>query len=190
MDLKYGVVKLRAMEPEDAPFLVSLLNRSDIEQLVVGRSFSVSKYNEEDWIKNYNNTEKCLRWIIELNGTLFGTIILNNIDWIDRSAEIGIKVNITEPSRISGDAKDAYYAVIKYAFTELNLHRITATVLEYNKPSKNIHNIFNFKQEGCLRKAVFKNNEYHNLMVFGLLKEDFKQYDDGAAPWQLKREGY
>lgn len=187
MDLQYGSIKLRAMEPEDANFLFQLLNNPDIEKMVVGKTYSVSEYEENNWIKNFHNSDQCIRWVIEHNDkTRIGTVILNDINWINRTAEIGIKLDINNITRKHGDAKDAYYTTLQYAFDELNLNKITATTLEYNEPSIKLHSTMGFKLEGKLRQAVFKSGNYHNLIIFGLLREEFKRYTDGAAPWQQR----
>ena len=189
MNPSYGIIQLRAMEPEDAPFTLKLLNDSRIGNMVVGCNLSVSLYEEEQWIKNFHNTNQCIRWIAEFeDGTRLGTVIVHSIDWVNRTVGVDIKVNINEPKRKHGDAKDAYYAALCYVFDELNLNRVTAKILEYNLPSLNLFKTMGFKEEGVIRSAVFKSGSYHNLIIMGLLRDDFIRYEDGSAPWQIDRQ--
>ena len=184
MDLKFGSVCLRAIEVEDCDFLKDLINNPSIEYNVVGKSYSVSKKDELEWIQQFRNSDHCIRWIIESNSKRIGTFSFVDIDWINRTASSGIKIDGTVKDRNKGDIKDAFYAALAYAFDELNLHRINSDTLDYNFFSLKLQKTLGFKQEGIQRKRVFKNGNYHDLIILGLLNEEFTRYEDGAAPWQ------
>jgi len=47
-------------------------------------------------------------------------------------------------------------------------------VLEDNKSAIHIYNKLGFKTEGVLRKSLFKDNKYHNLIIMSILKEEFE----------------
>ena len=63
--------------------------------------------------------------------------------------------------------------IINFAFNDLNLNRLSATVLATNERSLNIFKKLGFKEEGRLRKAVYQNGDYTDLIVLGLLKEEW-----------------
>ncbi len=187
MYLKYGCVKLRAIETEDQELLKLLINSPEVEQTTVGWNLPVSSYQQNKWQSNSSNSMDCIRWIIELeNQTVLGMISLMDVDWKNRSANINIKLNPYEKNRIRGDAKDAYYAVLSYAFDELGLNRIEHNTLEYNFFSLKLSRSMGFVDEGIKRKCIYKFGKWHDLIVGGLLNEEFKRYDDGTAPWQNK----
>jgi ribosomal-protein-alanine N-acetyltransferase len=68
---------------------------------------------------------------------------------------------------------EAAGAVLDYGFNVLNLHRIQATVLPENHRSVGLIEKLRFKREGLLRKYNF-GNEFHDVFMFALLKEDFE----------------
>jgi len=189
MNIQYGCVLLRPIEMNDSELLQKLMNDPVVERTIVGLNFSVSKTNQEEWMRSYYNSDKQLRFMIELsNETVLGMITLTNIDWINRCASINIKTNPTETKRIKGDVKDAMYAICSYAFDTLNLERIESSTLDFNVFSLKLTRGLGFIDEGLLRHKAFKNGQWHNLILGALLRDEFQRYDDGEAPWQKKRK--
>ena len=165
-----------------------MMNEPSIEHDTVGWNFPVSSYQQEKWTKDFSNSMSCMRWMIELdNGNTIGMISLQDFDWKNRKATVGIKINIKETNRIYGDKKDAYYAVLLYAFDELGLNRIENSTLDYNIFSLKLSKSMGFVDEGVQRKAIYKFGKWHNLIIKGLLSEELIRYEDGNAPWQIKR---
>lgn len=189
MDIKYGCAHLRSIEAEDLELLHMLMNSPAVEKMTVGSSFSISKDNQKEWMQRFRNTASALRYMIVIHEqTTLGMIDLHNINWIDRTACLGIKTNPNERNRIKGDVYDAEYALLRYAFHTLGLHRIEAMTLEYNTFSLKLSRSMGFVDEGIMRKKTFKNGKYWDIIVGGLLEEDFVVYEDGTAPWQEGRK--
>ena len=69
----------------------------------------------------------------------------------------------------------AVSALLDYAFYELNLHRIEAEILEYNFASQKLMLAMGMTQEGRRRKCVFRSGMYHDVLVMGLLEEEWRQ---------------
>ncbi len=44
--------------------------------------------------------------------------------------------------------------LLKYAFYEMNLHRIGLDVISYNKAAIKLYKKMGFQEEGCMREAV------------------------------------
>lgn len=66
---------------------------------------------------------------------------------------------------------------LKFGFEELNLNRVTAEVYEYNTASNNVLLKLGFKEEGRLRKAKFHKSRFWDIIIYGLLKEEFKNFE-------------
>jgi len=66
---------------------------------------------------------------------------------------------------------------LKFGFEELNLNRITAEVYEYNTASNNVLLKLGFKEEGRLRKAKFHKSRFWDIIIYGLLNEEFKNFE-------------
>lgn len=58
-------------------------------------------------------------------------------------------------------------------FTRYELNRITAYIPAFNKQAIRLATITGMKYEGELRKAFLKHGRYHNLQIFGILRDEF-----------------
>ena len=85
--------------------------------------------------------------------------------------------------RCKGIATDAYMTLFKYAFEELRLNRINGSALQYNAISLHVTQKVGFKQEGIQRQAVYKNGKYEDVVMLGILKEDYYQKVQELKYW-------
>ena len=76
-----------------------------------------------------------------------------------------------------GIATSALRLLCEYAFNEMNLNRIYTYVLKDNIGSIRKNEKNGFKIEGTLRKHVFNQGSFQDVVVMGLLKEDFESYN-------------
>ena len=109
---------------------------------------------------------------IEQEGRLAGEIRLQAIRWFNRKAEISIF--IVEDCRGKGLGKAALEALIRHAFTAMNLHRLEAEVYEYNLAGNALFKHFGFIEEGRLREARYFDGKYWDIIRYGLLRGEYK----------------
>ena len=174
MNIKGKKVTLRAIEKEDLELMREMLNDPEIENLVVGWAFPISKYQQEKWYENNINNNNNLRFIIETQDKeKVGMISLINLDWKNRKANYGIKLKNLK-NRNQGIGTDSLLTLMKYSFEELNLNKIETTILETNSISRNFHLKNGWQEEGLLREIVFKNGKYINGYAMGILKRDYE----------------
>lgn len=173
MNLKYGTVYLRAIEEEDLEFCREMMNHPGIEVSTVGKAFPVSKREQQNWYQNSTDRNNLRLMICIPEGGAIGMISLTGIDWINRSAEIGIKF-LNSGKRSTQNTADACECILKYSFDELNLHSLYAQVLEDNLLSRKLLLGYGFTQEGVLRERVYKRGAYRNLLVYSLLKSEYR----------------
>jgi RimJ/RimL family protein N-acetyltransferase len=64
--------------------------------------------------------------------------------------------------------------LLRFAFAELNLFRVTAVVPEYNEGAIALLHKFDFVQEVCRRKSLERDGRRWDLYVFGLLSEEWR----------------
>jgi RimJ/RimL family protein N-acetyltransferase len=111
--------------------------------------------------------------IVESNSQLHvGNISLQNINWIDRAAEYAILLG-DPSSRGKGLSKEASDLILAHGFQQLNLHRIYCGTAEDNLPMQKLAKHMGMELEGRRRKALFKNDEYKDILEFGILREEF-----------------
>lgn len=172
MNIKGEQVLLRFIEPDDLEAIREMTNDADQEYMIGGWSFPAAKKHQEDWYQRVLSDRNNIRLAIEYDNTFVGLVTLTDIDWKNGKAETGIRLTLSAPKQ-KGIANDALKALLKYAFDELNLQRVYATVLEHNIASKKLHDKCGYVVEGTLRKSIYKRGSYHDVYVMGLLKEDY-----------------
>ncbi len=109
---------------------------------------------------------------IEAEGRIIGEVTLKSIRWFNRKAEAGIF--IAEEYRGQGYGKAAMIEIMKFAFKSMNLHRLEAEVIAYNKPTLALMSALGFRQEGILREAKYADGKYFDIIRFGMLREEFR----------------
>lgn len=183
MNIKGKFVTLRAIEREDLELLKEMLNDPEIENLVVGWSFPVSKYQQDIWYEKNINNDTNLRFIIEtpIDGAV-GMATLVNIDWKNRKATHGIKLSKGE-FRAKGIGTDSVMSVMRYAFDELQLNRLDGGWFEDNLGSQKLYMKCGWKIEGKRRQYIFKSGAYRDLMIVGILREEYYKLIKESNYW-------
>lgn len=172
MFIRFDDIVLRAIEEEDLDLLRNLINDPDIENMSGGASFPVSKFQQRRWFESLIGRKDELRTIIDTNkhGPI-GSVMLTNIDLINRSAQFHIKIVNNEDVRGQGFGTKATKAMIQYAFLQLNLHCIYSYIIDYNYASQKIHEKCGFEKEGTLKERVYKNGNYFDVLVYSLINK-------------------
>lgn len=175
MIIKNGCLKLRAIESKDAQLLLQMMNSPEIERAIGSFSLPISESQQREWTEKYRNTEKQIRWMIELdNGHTIGVIMLFDIDMKNGTAEVGYKTMADKEVRIKGDMDDAMQGVLGYAFKELRLNCVHAHALADNERSEKLLVRNGFAQEGVLRQRIYQSGKYVDMKVFSVLRSDFE----------------
>lgn len=99
--------------------------------------------------------------------TIIGTICLYDISRPYARAELGYKFNSRYHHR--GYASEAVEKLIDIAFTELNLHRLCARVVQENTPSIRLLHGLGFEQEGICRDYMCFHGVWTDHLQFSLL---------------------
>lgn len=172
MELKGSKVSLRAIELNDKEILKDLMNDSENEYFLGGASFPVSNYQQEEWIKSQKLDKNLLRCMIEDKESKFavGTVILSDIDYINGHGEIHIKIKKEYQGK--GYGYESICLVMNYGFNELRLNCIYALINDFNLSSLGLFEKIGFKKEGILRSRVYKRGNYHNQIIYSILREE------------------
>lgn len=177
MIIRYGCATLRPIEEKDFDLLFSMINDPEIEDMTVGWNWPVSRGQQWEFIRNFKNDEQSMRLMIELtNGETIGLMAVNDIDWKNRTASIGYKVQASVECRIRGDLFDALVGIYNYLFNELGLNCVYGAYLEDNSFSRKSGKKLPIKEEGILRQRIFKRGKYHNLVSTSLLRDEFNRF--------------
>ena len=113
----------------------------------------------------------CIRAIED--DRLLGDINLDVINnWASRNAFVGIGINNREDWD-KGYGTEAMRLMLQFAFTEVNLYRVTLTVFEYNPRAIRSYEKAGFRHEGRLRGALLKDGKRWDVLYMGILCDDW-----------------
>ena len=172
MNIIHGTITLRAIEERDLQFCFDMINDPQIEISTIGKNYPISSQQQRNWFLNGNDTNT-VRLLIEVKNTgPVGMVMISDINWINRTAELGIKF-CSGVARERKDTENTTYAIFWYVFNEMNLHCVYANVLKDNLFSRKLLLLNGFTEEGTLRARVYKRGTYHDIVVYSLLQDDF-----------------
>ena len=72
-----------------------------------------------------------------------------------------------------GYGTEAMKLILHYAFMELNLHRVSLDVFEYNPRAVRSYEKAGFKLEGRMRGALLREGKRWDLLYMGILREEW-----------------
>jgi RimJ/RimL family protein N-acetyltransferase len=107
------------------------------------------------------------------DGKLIGFIGFDGMNWTDRDTFVAI--GIGEPDFWSkGYGTDAMRIMLRYGFTELNLHRISLTVFEVNPRGIRSYEKCGFKHEGRIREFLLRDGKRSDMLFMGILRSEWE----------------
>lgn len=104
------------------------------------------------------------------NDVHIGNISLQDISWVDRSAEIAFLLG-ERGFWGKGVMFEAGKILINHGFKVLNLHRIYCGTSEQNLGMQKLAKKLGFSQEGIRKQAIFKNGKYLDVIEYGILSK-------------------
>ncbi len=173
-----ALIRLRPSERADLPLFVQWLSNPEMRQYLILRY--ISQALEERWFEGLVSDLRGgfqparLHFMIEaLEGPRpIGAVGLEDINWRDRSAELGIFIG--EPEFWGkGYGSDAVRTTLEVGFRWYNLHRIFLNVVDDNERARRSYEKCGFQLEGRLRKAVFIDGGYKDLLLMSILADEF-----------------
>jgi len=104
---------------------------------------------------------------------LIGKAAIEWIDWTNGNGWIRVGFGAAEDRR-RGLGSQALRLLLRYAFAELNLFRVTALVPAYNEGALRLFKKFDFTEEIRRRQALNRDGELWDLIAFGLLNSEWQ----------------
>ncbi len=173
-----NLVRLRAYEKSDLDAAMKLINDEEITDLLGGEmlAYPVSSIAEEKFIEAAAVlSDKQKTFVIETlaEPRYIGTISFNAINWLNRSAGVGIVIG-DKSLWGKGYGTDAMRVMMRLGFDKMNLHRLWLHVHDYNLRAIASYEKCGFKSEGVLRQEHFKRGRYHDTIVMGILESEYR----------------
>ena len=105
---------------------------------------------------------------------LIGFVAVVAIQWHHGDAWVGIGIGESDDWG-KGYGTDAMRIIQRYAFSELNLHRLSLGVFSYNQRAIRSYVKAGFKHEGYNRESVNRDGKRGNDLYMGILHSEWEQ---------------
>ncbi len=174
-------VRLRAPEKSDLPNFVRWINDPEITAgLLLYLPMSLGE--EEAWFERMmQNPPEEHVMVIEAacpeGWTSIGSCDFHRISWKDRLGEVGILIG-EKKYWGQGYGTEAMRLLVRHGFEDLNLNRIFLQVFDNNPRAIRSYEKVGFVHEGRLRQDVYKNGSYHDILVMGILRSEWRESQD------------
>lgn len=140
-----------------------------------GRSGAImSLEGERKYLQEDANPEATFSIITLEEDKLIGSVGLEKIDHINRTAILGIFIGDKE-YRSKGYGTEAIRLLLDYGFHYLNLHSVTLQLMSFNERALKCYKKCGFKEIGRLRENKFINGKYYDTITMDILENEFNE---------------
>lgn len=177
--LKGKKVLLRPIKRSDISLFLKWFNDPEVTQYLL-RYLPMTEMAGEKWIEELATTrsQTDVVFVIETiegdSNIPIGNCCLYRIHPKDHTAVFVIAIGEKDYWG-KGYGIEATQLLINYGFRQLNLHRISSSAIEFNERGIKLHKRLGFQKEGVRRKAIFKNGQFWDEILFGLLREEWEE---------------
>ena len=177
MNLFHGsLVRLAAANPETDPEIMARWQRDTEYMRLLDTDPARPETAKEikEWLEK--DEGKDFRFMIHAlaDDRLLGFVGLFRPSWNNGDTYVGIGIGDRDDWG-KGYGTDAMKLALRYAFTELNLHRVTLLVFEHNPRARRSYEKAGFVFEGRVRGDCHRDSQRLNTLWMGILREEWEK---------------
>ncbi len=171
--IKSDKVIIRPLEEDDAAAFYSWYNDPEINLWASGAWPQIAMLSKDEiWQRFFESDDEYRYTVLNESDIPIGTIGFKNFNVSSRSADLFIVIGEKNYWN-KGYGTAALQLFITYLFQQWNLHRLMLDTWDGNERAIAIYKKLGFVTEGRLREACYVMGEYRDLIIMGLLKQDF-----------------
>lgn len=168
-------VRLRVLRDEDVPALFEIFGNAEAMRYWGSpplRDLTGARQLLDD-IRRHFDERTLFQWGVARrdDDAVLGTCTIFHIDEDHRRGEIGFALGRAHWGQ--GYATEAVAMLIRFAFADLDLHRLEADPDPRNAASIAVLERQGFKREGLLRERYFHDGEPQDAAYYGLLRREW-----------------
>ena len=172
-------VELRLCETRHAVEMYAVVdaNRKYLRQWLPWIDATSSVDVTRDWIRKSLKQfalNKGLHAAIWSGGAIVGVVGCQVINWVNRRVELGYW--LAESAQGKGIMTASVRALVDHAFDEWLLNRVQIQCAAGNVKSQAVPRRLGFQEEGVILQGQLLNGEFHDLVVFGMLREHWRRH--------------
>jgi len=173
------MIRLEYFEEKDFEQLINWINTEALLVNWAGSlfSFPLTTASMKWYLGDTNNKKESdalvFRVVEEETGETVGHISLGGISRKNRSARISRVLIGDDKNKGKGYCRQMITEVLKIGFDEMNLHRISLGVYDYNISALKCYQSAGFKTEGTMRDVLLYKGEWWSLIEMGILETEW-----------------
>lgn len=166
--------QLRPMEESDLERVLGWRNHPDVRRFMYTQN-EIALPDHQRWFARAREDSTRHLLIFEQAGEPTGFVNITQ----QASLKVADWGFYLAPNSARGIGKRLGEAALRYGFESLTLHKVCGQALAYNESSINFHKKLGFQQEGLLRDQHFDGQQFHSVVCFGLLSEEWQSQSGG-----------
>ena len=164
-------VSIRRATPDDVDFLVSLVTHDDVEPFLAAVRAKDRDDVLEEVERSQSEPDAFGVFVIEVEGELAGTMHFERTNRRSRIASLGgLAVHPEHRGRRIAD--EAARMFQRHLLEDLGFHRLQLEIYGFNERAQRHAERAGFTREGVRRKAYWRNDEWVDGVLYGLVAED------------------
>lgn len=175
--LKTPRLILRKIKVCDAEDMFDYSRREDVTRYLLWDAHPDLFYTEHfiRYLQERYSVADYYDWAIvwQENGKMIGTCGFTSFDVPNNAAEIGYALSPEYWGR--GVATEAVERLLRFAFCDLALSRVSAVCMEGNAASLRVMEKCGMKREGLLRSAIVAKGERKSVFLSAITLEDYRR---------------
>jgi RimJ/RimL family protein N-acetyltransferase len=175
-------VRLRGISRDDLPCLWAFNNDLAVELAGGGDPplpQSLARLQAEFDQEAAKGGRDSTRFVIEVEGRCIGTCALFNANATAQTCELGIAIGDRDHWG-RGYGRECVRLLLKYAFLYLNYRKVWLRVHAANGRAVRAYRACGFVEEGRQRAQVWSDGAYDDLLLMGVLRDEWRQAEGGA----------
>ena len=166
-------VTLRPGRESDAENFVRWFADMEVTRFL-NRRMAITLQEELDFLKRIGESKDDVWWVIEAADRPIGATGVHGINWLDANGTTGILIG--EKSMWGkGYATEAMGLRTRYAFRELNLHKLMTEVDAENDASRKALERNGYRTVGIRREQTFRDGKWHDRWLGEVLRADWEK---------------
>lgn len=161
--------RLRPMAESDLEQVLEWRNHPEVRSYM----YSTHEIRMDEhcvWFASASKNPAIALLIYEQDGRAQGFVNITRT----RCAEVADWGFYLAPDAPKGSGRELGKQALNYAFVQLRLHKVCGQALGFNTRSIAFHKRLGFTEEGRLREQHFDGSQFHDVVCFGLVSNEWQ----------------